>query len=347
MAPANTPTISIIVPVHNGGDKFRRCLLSLTATNPGPDEIIVVADGDTDGSWRLAQESGAQVLRINTSGGPARARNVGSQSAKGEILFFVDADVAVPPDAVGQMSAVFQQMPDLAAVFGSYDDRPFETNFLSQYRNLFHHYVHQTAKEEAATFWGACGAIRREVFLKMGGFDEGYRRPAIEDIELGYRLKRAGYRIRLLKGLMVTHLKRWDVLTLLKADFLYRALPWTRLLLREGRFDNDLNLKITSRLSVILVNLLLITLAGTVFLPWLVLAAVGMVGGLLVLNWDVYRFFKTKRGLFFALKTIPWHWFYYLYSGLAFAVGYAGFKLKKTREAARHALIPKRYHKYD
>jgi cellulose synthase/poly-beta-1,6-N-acetylglucosamine synthase-like glycosyltransferase len=76
-----------------------------------------------------------------------------SLCAKGEILFFVDADVAVPPDAVGQMSAVFQQNPDLAAVFGSYDDRPFETNFLSQYRNLFHHYVHQTAKEEAATFW--------------------------------------------------------------------------------------------------------------------------------------------------------------------------------------------------
>jgi GT2 family glycosyltransferase len=242
----------------------------------------------------------------------------------------VDADVAVFPDAVGQMSAVFQQNPDLAAVFGSYDDRPFETNFLSQYRNLFHHYVHQTAKEEAATFWGGCGAIRREVFLKMGGFDEGYRRPAIEDIELGYRLKRAGYRIRLLKGLMVTHLKRWDMLTLLKADFFYRALPWTRLLLREGRFDNDLNLKITSRISVILTNLLLITLAGTVFLPWLVLAAFGMMGGLLVLNWDVYRFFKTKRGMLFAVKAIPWHWFYYLYSGLAFAVGYAGFKFKKT-----------------
>jgi GT2 family glycosyltransferase len=341
MAPANTPTISIIVPVHNGGDKFRRCLLSLTATNPGPDEIIVVADGDTDGSWRLAQESGAQVLRINTSGGPARARNLGANSAKGEILFFVDADVAVPPDAVGQMSAVFQQKPDLAAVFGSYDDRPFETNFLSQYRNLFHHYVHQTAKEEAATFWGACGAIRREVFLKMGGFDEGYRRPSIEDIELGYRLKRAGYRIRLLKGLTVTHLKRWEVLTLLKADIFYRALPWTRLLLKEGRFDNDLNLKITNRVSVILVYLLLVNLAGTVFLPWLLLAVVGMVGGLLVLNWDVYRFFKAKRGLFFALKTIPWHWFYYLYSGLAFAVGYVGFKLNKTREAVRHALIPK------
>jgi GT2 family glycosyltransferase len=84
---------------------------------------------------------------------------------------------------------------------------------------LLHHYVHQISKEEAATFWGACGAIRREVFLKVEGFDERYRRPAIEDIELGYRLTGAGYRVRLLKGLMVTHLKRWDLLTMLKADF--------------------------------------------------------------------------------------------------------------------------------
>jgi GT2 family glycosyltransferase len=334
MVPLNTPSISVIVPVHNGGDKFRRCLSSLTATDPGPDEIIVVADGDTDGSWRLAQEIGAQVLRVNSRGGPAAARNLGAHSAKGEIFFFVDADVTVPPDAVGQISAIFQQDPCLSAVFGSYDDQPFETDFLSQYRNLFHHYVHQTSKEDAATFWGACGAIRREVFLKMGGFNVGYRDPAIEDIELGYRLKRAGYRIRLVKALMVTHLKSWNVRTLLKADFFYRALPWTRLILREGRFDNDLNLKITNRISVILANLLLLSFAGTVFLPWLCFVTAGLVGSLLVLNWDLYRFFNTKRGLVFAIKAIPWHWFYYLYSGLAFAIGYAEFRLRLNRKGS-------------
>jgi GT2 family glycosyltransferase len=138
----------------------------------------------------------------------------------------------------------------LTALFGSYDDAPAATNFLSQYKNLFHHYVHQIANEEASTFWGACGAIRREVFLKLGGFDESYHQPCIEDIELGYRLKRAGYRIRLLKTLQVKHLKHWGVKSLLKTDFFQRALPWTELILRDRRLVNDLNLKTSSRVSV-------------------------------------------------------------------------------------------------
>ena len=47
----------------------------------------------------------------------------------------------------------------------------------------------------------------------MGGFDEGYHEPTIEDIDLGYRLKKAGYRIQLVKELQVKHLKRWEFLS--------------------------------------------------------------------------------------------------------------------------------------
>ncbi len=92
------PTVSVIIPVHNGGEKFRRCLSSLADCTPAPKEIIVVADGDSDGSWRLAEEQGLQVLRIPTPGGPAGARNVGARAAQGEILLFTDADVMVPVD---------------------------------------------------------------------------------------------------------------------------------------------------------------------------------------------------------------------------------------------------------
>ena len=155
------PTVSVVIPVHNGGANFRRCLESLAACLPSPEEVIVVADGDTDGSRQVAEEFGTIVLKIPTPLGPARARNLGARVAQGDLLFFFDADVTIPRDALDQIVAAFQHDPDLSAAFGSYDDLPFEGNFLSQYKNLLHHYVHQTANEEASTFWTGCGAIRR------------------------------------------------------------------------------------------------------------------------------------------------------------------------------------------
>ena len=73
MSSVYQPTTSVIIPVHNGGTRFRKCLQNLAASNPAPEEIIVVSDGDSDGSWRVAEEFDAQVMRIPTPEGPARA----------------------------------------------------------------------------------------------------------------------------------------------------------------------------------------------------------------------------------------------------------------------------------
>lgn len=318
---ANQPTVSVIVPVYNGGEPFRQCLEALTQASPAPDEIIVVADGDTDRSWILAQNyQGLKVIRLPQSLGPATARNRGAKEASGDILFFVDADVEIHLEIIGKIRDLLTPDSDFVALIGSYDDDPSARNFLSQYKNLFHHYTHQNGSEEASTFWGACGAIRREIFLKMGGFDESYRRPCIEDIELGYRLKKANYRIKLCKDIQVKHLKCWGVISLLRADFFYRALPWSRLILRDRRLVNDLNLNWTNRVSVILVYALLGFLVVTYWwLPSLFIAlSLGLV--LWVINAPVYDFFYRKRGRLFSLRVIPWHWLYYFYSGLAFAV---------------------------
>jgi cellulose synthase/poly-beta-1,6-N-acetylglucosamine synthase-like glycosyltransferase len=339
-------TISVVVPVYNGGEPFRQCLRSLTALNPSPIEVIVVADGDTDGSWQMAEELGAQVIRLPTSsGGPARPRNIGALQAKGDCLFFVDADVCVSPNTVGQVVGTFQRNPDLTALIGSYDDTPAAQNFLSQYKNLFHHYVHQHAQMDASTFWGACGAIRREIFLEIGGFDEKYHRPSIEDIELGYRLKKAGHRIQLCKDIKVKHLKRWGIFSMLKADFFYRAIPWTELILRDRRFTNDLNIRHSERLCVVLTYGLVGTLLGAIWwVPLLSVAALIMVV-LVVINAPLYRFFLIKRGLRFALQSIPWHWLYYLYSGLAFAIGLARhiFRVSSGPGSIKSALVPESF----
>lgn len=319
--------ITTIIPVSSGGTHFRQCLASLKA----PGEVIVVANGDRDGSADVARNFGAHVLTLADAVGPAQARNLGAQAAKGDILFFIDADVAVQPDVFLKIEQAFKQYPEADALIGSYDDEPSAANFLSQYKNLIHHYVHQVSSPNASTFWGACGAIRRDVFLALGGFDETYRRPCVEDIELGYRLKRAGREIRLVKDLQVKHLKRWTPLTLLKSDFWDRALPWTLLIWRDKQFINDLNLQQSSRVSVVVAYLILAALIGSILIPPLLIIVAGLVGALVELNAPVYAFFRRKRGLIFALRVLPWHWLYYLYSGLAFALGTAYFFAQRVR----------------
>jgi hypothetical protein len=158
---------------------------------------------------------------------------------------------------VAALLAEFVRDPEVDAVMGSYDRSPQAPNFISQYRNLMHCFVHHNSNREAMTFWAGCGGIRRQVFLDFGGFDENYRSPAIEDIELGYRLAKANRKLVLSPGIQVKHLKRWSLRNVIKTDFFYRALPWSELTLRSGSMPNDLNLRISQRISVALVFILI------------------------------------------------------------------------------------------
>lgn len=248
----SSAVVSIVIPVYNGEGELVRCLHALRQSTVAPLEIIVVDDGSTDDSRAVAEEGGARVLVTGGRCGPARARNIGARAAQGSVLFFLDADVVAQPDAVGRVIDSFDTDAKLDALIGSYDDDPAERDFLSQYKNLMHCFVHQSGHQQASTFWSGCGAIRREVFLAHSGFDESYERPAIEDIELGYRLGQAGRRMILDKELRVKHLKKWTFWGLVKTDVMDRGIPWTELILRDRNMPNDLNLQISERISVAL-----------------------------------------------------------------------------------------------
>ncbi|MHC5065819.1 MAG: glycosyltransferase family 2 protein [Planctomycetota bacterium] len=312
---------SIIVPVYNGGEEFKLCLQSIAELDPKPHEVIVVDDGSTDGSGDLARASGAEVLQLSGPNGPARARNRGAAKATGDVIYFVDADVTVEPGALAHLSKRFAADPELAAIIGSYDDAPAAPGFFAQYKNLIHHYTHQIALPEGSTFWGACGAIVKKVFDEMNGFDESYERPCIEDIELGYRLRAAGYRILLDRDLQIKHLKAWTLRSMLVTDFFQRALPWTELILKAKSMPKDLNLDQSSRISVALTGLIPIALLAALWWTGALWIALALFLVLLAINWHVYRFFFRKRGLWFALRVIPMHYQYYFYGGMAFAIG--------------------------
>jgi len=232
-----TPFMSVIVPVYQGARVLPRCLAALRASQmpEGSWELIVVDDASTDATALIAAEFADAVVRLpDRPRGPAYARNRGVEVARGDIVVFVDADVCVHVDTLRRFTSVFTHEPDISAVFGAYDTAPEAPQIVSQYRNLLHHYVHWQSAGEAETFWGGCGAIRRQVFMEAGRYDEwSYPRPQIEDVELGHRVRALGHRILLRPEIQCTHLKRWTLRSMVSTDFFRRGVPWASLLLRE------------------------------------------------------------------------------------------------------------------
>ena len=319
--PVDTPiAISVIMPVYNGRHYLVRSLPPLVrmAEAGAIREVILVDDGSDDGSADYGREIGATVTLSPARRGPGSARNIGAHQAEGDVLWFVDADVVVHPEAVERVWAAFQD-PTVVAVFGSYDDRPAGPNFGSQYKNLVHHHYHQHANPEASTFWTGCGAARKTAMLSIGGFDaEAYAIPAMEDVDLGYRLRQNGGSIRLDRNLLSTHLKNWTVPELVRTDIFQRALPWSRIMLKQEQVLDDLNVGTFERLRAVCAGLMVLVViavaAGLVSPWWLVPTLLTTLTG----NWHLFRLFHRRHGVLFALAALAFHQVYYLYSSAAF-----------------------------
>ncbi len=316
--------LAVIVPAYEAARFLGRSLPALHRA--GPDVPVVVVDaGSTDDTGALARELGARVVRLPGREGPAGARNAGVAAVESELVLFVDADCVLHADAIARVCAAFRSEPELVALCGSYDAQPPERNFFSLYMNLRHHYTHQRARREPASFWAGCGAVRRDAFLRAGGFDaERYPRPEIEDIELAGRLRRLG-RLRLDPDLQVTHLKRWTFRSVVETDVLRRALPWARLIREQGELPNDLNLRRSQRLAAALAPLALLALplgawgAATGRLA-LAAACAMTVAASLALAGGMLACFARNVGPGFAVRAWLFHQVHLLYSALAFGL---------------------------
>lgn len=189
------------------------------------------------------------------------------QLAQGEFLCFLDSDVVVEASTLESMLS-FLEHSEADGTFGSYAaNSPVGSRSVSTFRNLLHRRVHWRCAGQVASFWTGLGALRREAFLDVGGFDEALSDSAsIEDVELGARLSQEGYRVVLAPEFEGTHLKQWSWRSMITTDIWQRALPWTWLVLL-GRVDSKvMNGGWTFRLPPIL---LLLALGLSVLSPQL------------------------------------------------------------------------------
>jgi glycosyltransferase involved in cell wall biosynthesis len=287
-----------------------------------------VDDASEDATAQVARDAGVTVIATQGPVGAGAARNLGAAATDADLLLFVDADVAVHPDAIDRMCAAFTE-PEIVAVFGSYDDAPPDVSVVSRYRNLLHHHVHQTAPAEAHTFWTGLGAVRRHAFEEVGGFDPAF--DFLEDVDLGLRLHAAGGRLRLDSAIQGKHLKRWTFGSMMRTDLWGRALPWLRLV-RNGRMSPTvLNGGWRHRVSAASVAVgLLAPFFAIAWTPALLLLPAAL-AAFVVANSGFLRCLVRVGGVGFAIQAVPFHAAHYL-AGLA---GFVIFRVYNQGAARR------------
>ncbi|MFA5155648.1 MAG: glycosyltransferase family 2 protein [Patescibacteria group bacterium] len=198
---------SFIIVNYRTAELTVRCLTSILNNCRGSYEIIVIDNGSNDGSAdRLAGEFAERIrlVRNQENLGFARANNQGAELAGGQYLFFLNSDAFLKTDILRAVGAAFQDDSQVAIVaprLVGEDGRPqakaygpFPSLGYLLYKNLIARQDNDFPRRADWTS-GAALAIRREVFRALGGWDENFFL-YLEDVDLCWRVRQAGYRIK-------------------------------------------------------------------------------------------------------------------------------------------------------
>jgi GT2 family glycosyltransferase len=201
------PKVSVVVCVYNGERTIDQCLSSLEKLNYPDYEVIVVNDGSTDGTRRIAERYSYARLIDQENRGLSAARNVGIKAARGEIIAFTDADCMADPDWLGYLVARFQSS-DFGAVGGPNLPPPDDSLVASCVAVSPGAPAHVLLDDEVAEHIPGCNmAFRREALQAIDGFDPIFR-AAGDDVDVCWRLQNKGYKIGFSPAAVVWHFRR-------------------------------------------------------------------------------------------------------------------------------------------
>lgn len=256
----SAPRISVVIPTYRRPELLSKCLGSLRAQDlPGDAyEVVVIDDGSADGTQTVLEESTRSWPSLRwftqpTNRGPAAARNRGVAEASAPLILFVDDDIVATPDLVRRHIDFHESIDDesvgMVGHVSWHSELPV-SDFMRWLDASGLQFAFDTmAAGPVARPWEAfytCNlSLRRRLLEDAGGFDDRFPYPAFEDIDLGLRLARLGFRLEYVPDALAWHSR---AITLEVFCRRMRTVGESAVLLREAQPDLPIGMPLHARM---------------------------------------------------------------------------------------------------
>lgn len=317
------PFISIVIPNYNGVATIAPCLRAALASRYDPFEIVVVDDGSTDDSVPVIERFPCRLVRFDKRLGAAAARNAGARHARGDILFFTDADCLIEPDALAVAARTIAAAGPDAIVGGTYTPIPHDADFYSLFQSIFIHYS-ETKKADNPDYVAAHAmVVDAEAFRDSGGFSEDFL-PIIEDVNYSHRMRRAGFRLIMDSEIQVQHVFNFSLYRSLR-NAVRKSMYWTMYSVANGDlFEDSGTASVEMKVNVAVFAMcvfLLVAFAFTENQLALLAMAVAILANIVVSRKLIAAFYRISGGGFAAVATLYYMAVYPLAVGAGIIAG--------------------------
>lgn len=329
--------LSIIIPTHNSQNTINNLLLSIHTSqfnNFKDIEVLVVDDGSRDNTRNLVRKLVEKLkfklvlhpLRKNL--GPAKARNYGVKKTKGKYVLFLDSDVIL---AKSTLRYAYQLTKDkkIKAFTGIWHYQQKTNKFFPNFkamRDWVYWFIEREKYARYYLFSTRIAGIEKKLFQTIGGFDETFPEPTVEDIELTYRIEKQA-KIRFSPELLVYH--EFEDFWPIAIKYFKRSRDWVLLYQKRLRFDPVATSKkeaFKAILAAMLVLSLLLGFINFLFFYFALLIALQFTN----LEWYFWSFVYKQKGALFLLESIFFSILLYLIIDAGSAWGLLLSKIKKN-----------------
>jgi len=205
---ATLPIVTVIIPAFNAENTIEHCLKALeNQTYPSTNcEVIVVDDSSSDKTRDKIKSAKNVILLSQKKSGPAVARNIGAENAKGELLLFTDADCVPKNDWIEKMVFPFSQ-PDIV-------DLTHQESLVARFVQMEYEGKYEKMNQyEYIDFIDTySAAYRKDIFISNGGFDPVFKTSSVEDQEFSFRLAKQGLKMVFEEEAIVYHMGHAETL---------------------------------------------------------------------------------------------------------------------------------------